>query len=144
MPVGELFIDSSAWFRYVMRGRSRDEDSEHTAVRGQIDRCVREHVPLCTTNLVVSETHQLLLLRADRALGLQFLRMLPIPRLDVVGSTPDLEERAVRNWIEPYDDHDFSLCDAVSFAVMKDRGIRQALALDRHFAAAGFEVLPGR
>lgn len=144
MPAGEVFVDTSVWFRYVMRGRSREEDAEHAAVRGEIDRSVRERLPLCTTNLVVSETHQLLLRRGSRALGLQFLRMLPIPGLDVVASTPDLEERAMRDWIEPYDDHDFSLCDAVSFAVMKDRGIRQALALDRHFAAAGFEVLPRR
>jgi predicted nucleic acid-binding protein len=29
----------------------------------------------------------------------------------------------------------------VSFAVMRERGIREVLALDRHFAAAGFTAL---
>lgn len=34
-----------------------------------------------------------------------------------------------------------SLVDFTSFEVMRLRGIRQALALDRHFAEAGFELL---
>jgi predicted nucleic acid-binding protein len=36
----------------------------------------------------------------------------------------------------------FSLTDAVSFAVMAERGIREALALDHHFSSAGFLVVP--
>jgi len=46
--------------------------------------------------------------------------------------------RAVR-----FDDQPCSLADAVSFAVMKQRGIRDALTLDRHFGIAGFTVIPG-
>jgi predicted nucleic acid-binding protein len=30
----------------------------------------------------------------------------------------------------------------VSFEVMRERGIRQALALDEHFTLAGFELVP--
>jgi predicted nucleic acid-binding protein len=36
----------------------------------------------------------------------------------------------------------FSLTDAVSFAVMAERGIKEALALDHHFSAAGFLTVP--
>jgi len=50
--------------------------------------------------------------------------------------------QAQREWLERFDDQDFSLTDAVSFAVMTKRGIREALALDRHFCVAGFSVLP--
>jgi predicted nucleic acid-binding protein len=35
------------------------------------------------------------------------------------------------------------LADAVSFAVMTDRGIADALTLDHHFAVAGFSMVPG-
>ena len=43
---------------------------------------------------------------------------------------------------ERYDDRDFSLADAVSFEVMAQRGVREALTLDHHFAAAGFVAVP--
>jgi predicted nucleic acid-binding protein len=48
----------------------------------------------------------------------------------------------VAEWLERYDDQDFSFADAVSFAVMTERGITDALTLDRHFQGAGFRVLP--
>ena len=35
----------------------------------------------------------------------------------------------------------WSLSDSIPFAVMRDRGIRQALAYDHHFEQAGFEAL---
>jgi len=35
-----------------------------------------------------------------------------------------------------------SLCDAASFIVMRDRHVRRALTLDRHFQDAGFELVP--
>jgi predicted nucleic acid-binding protein len=34
------------------------------------------------------------------------------------------------------------LADAVSFAVIKRRGIGAAIAQDRHFMTAGFETMP--
>ena len=36
-----------------------------------------------------------------------------------------------------------SLVDCVSFEVMRRRGITRAFAFDRHFADAGFELVPG-
>jgi len=35
----------------------------------------------------------------------------------------------------------YSLCDAVSFVLMRDRGIREALSTDHHFEQAGFSIL---
>lgn len=43
-------------------------------------------------------------------------------------------------WLARYDDQDFSFADAVSFAVMTERGIREALTLDHRFAVAGFRA----
>lgn len=54
----------------------------------------------------------------------------------------DLERAAVDRWLRRFNDQRLSLADAVSFEVMKARGIRQALALDEHFAMAGFERVP--
>lgn len=38
-------------------------------------------------------------------------------------------------------DKTYSLCDAVSFVLMRERGITEALTTDRHFAQEGFERL---
>ncbi len=35
-----------------------------------------------------------------------------------------------------------SLTDWMSFVVMRDRGIQQAFAFDRHFSFQGFELVP--
>lgn len=94
-----------------------------------------------TTNLVIAETHALLLRRTTRDTALAFVqRARESPNL-VVSSTTELEAAAVADWLERYSDQDFSFTDAVSFAVMAGRGIRDALTLDRHFATAGFRVV---
>lgn len=38
-------------------------------------------------------------------------------------------------------DKTYSLCDAVSFVIMKERNIQQALTTDRHFEQEGFHRL---
>jgi predicted nucleic acid-binding protein len=38
-------------------------------------------------------------------------------------------------------DKSYSLCDAVSFVLMRERGISDALTTDRHFEQAGFRRL---
>ena len=38
-------------------------------------------------------------------------------------------------------DKTYSLCDAVSFALMRNRGIQEALSTDHHFEQAGFTAL---
>ena len=60
----------------------------------------------------------------------------------MVRSTRALEARAVVDWLERYADQDFSFTDAVSFAVMAERAIPEALTLDRHFATARFRMRP--
>jgi len=48
---------------------------------------------------------------------------------------------ALTNWIHRFTDQRFTLCDAVSFEVMRRERITTALALDRHFASAGYRTL---
>ena len=52
----------------------------------------------------------------------------------------ELEEAAEEEWLGRFTDQDFSLTDAVSFTVMAERGIEEALTLDHHFATAGFAL----
>lgn len=133
----ELFVDTSAWYPVVLA-----DHPDHAAVAAVMQAALRSGTRLVTTNLVVAETHALLLHRAGRALALAFAQAAMEPSTVVVPSSPDLEHIGIKDWLARYADQDFSLTDAVSFAVMKRRGIVRAIALDRHFATAGFETVP--
>lgn len=140
MPrVAELFIDTSAWYPLVVRTHP-----DHQAVASSLREQVAAGVRVVTTNLVVSETHALLMRRASRAVALGFVQRVRQPPNLVVASSESLEREAIEQWLATFSDQAFSLCDAVSFAVMSRRGIAEALTLDRHFASAGFEMRPGK
>ncbi len=52
-----------------------------------------------------------------------------------------LVSEAMSNWLDRFQDHSFSLADAVSFESMRRERITQAFAFDEHFVTAGFELL---
>jgi hypothetical protein len=138
MPA-ELFVDTSAWYPLVVRSHA-DHERVAAALRERVVRGAR----VVTTNLVVAETHALLLHRTGRAPALAFARTVREAPNVIVTSSPDVEERALMDWVERFADQDFSFADGVSFTVMRERGIVEALTLDRHFATAGFRLVPGR
>jgi len=69
--------------------------------------------------------------------------MRSIHNLIIVYSNPDIEAQA-EAILRHYSDQDFSYTDAVSFAVMRQRGIAEAFAFDNHFLTAGFTLVPAR
>jgi predicted nucleic acid-binding protein len=63
------------------------------------------------------------------------------PQHDVIQVDAALESEAVERWMRARADKTYSLCDAVSFEVMRREKISKALAYDRHFASAGYQIL---
>ncbi len=96
-----------------------------------------------TSNHVLGETWTLLRRRAGHPLALRFLEAVGrIPQLDIVYLDEGLESEAWR-WLRAHDERPYSFVDATSFAVMRSRRVREALAFDADFTAAGFvEVRP--
>lgn len=133
----ELFVDTSAWYALAVSSAPHHKKVSDT-MRRRIERGAR----IVTTNLIVAETHALLLRRAGRKVALTFAGEVRRTPNIVVTSSAEYEESAIADWLEKFDDQLFSFTDAVSFAVMSDRGIPEALALDHHFAVAGFVVIP--
>ena len=133
----ELFVDTGAWYALAL-----PRDPAHARLARALRERVARGVRIVTTNLIVAETHALLLRRVGRGAAESFARMVVAPPNLVVTSTPELEAAALDEWIGRFGDQDFSLTDAVSFAAMAERGIREALTQDRRFAAAGFVVVP--
>lgn len=135
--MAEVFVDTSAWYPLVV-----GDHADHSRVRAAVEDAIRAGARLVTTNLVVSETHALLLHRAGRESALRFVQYVSQPPMLVIDSSAELEKRALNDWLTTYQDQRFSLADGVSFAVMKARGITQALSLDVHFSFAGFRMVP--
>jgi predicted nucleic acid-binding protein len=97
---------------------------------------------LLTTHLVLAETVTFLRRRGGWELSCRAGRaLLDSPAIDVVGLDAGQLAAAWQEFTRNPDPK-LSLCDAASFIVMRDGGIRRAFTLDRHFADAGFEVVP--
>jgi predicted nucleic acid-binding protein len=131
-----IFVDTSYWI--ALRNRS---DTHHAQAGSLLQARDREH--LVTTNHVRGETWTYLRRRAGHRSATAFLDAADrSPRLEVVFVTKELEAQALR-WLRRHDEREYSFVDATSFAVMKAMRLREALAFDGDFAAAGFvEVRP--
>ena len=131
----EFFVDTSAWYPLLVA-----KHPDHARLATALRALIRNRRRLVTTNLVVAETHALLLRRVSASAALAFVRTVDEAPNVVIRSTRDLEVEAERDWLVRYADQDFSLTDAVSFAVITNRRIRDALSLDHHFEVAGFQL----
>jgi predicted nucleic acid-binding protein len=131
----ELFVDTSGWYPLALR-----TSPDHRAVADALRRHVARGARIVTSNLIVAETHALLLRRVGRRAAMTFVHHVGEPPNLVVYATPELNRVALRDWLDRFDDQAFSLTDAVSFAIMTERRIRTALALDPHFRIAGFDI----
>jgi predicted nucleic acid-binding protein len=138
MALEELFVDTSAWYPLVAASHP-DHQRLSAAMRASVERRVR----IVTSNLVIAESHALIVHRAGIAPALRYVQLVRASPNVVVTSDEQLEDAAVNEWLARYTDQPFSMVDAVSFAIMSARGIRSALTLDRHFAVAGFQMVTG-
>jgi predicted nucleic acid-binding protein len=133
-----LFVDAGGWIDTI------DPRDKHSAAATEFfrDAAFSKYAGLVTTNLVVAETHASLIGARDRHTAIRFLTLIESSaRVNIVYSNREVERRAMQILIK-YADQDLSYCDAVSFAVMKELGIRDAFAFDSHFGTMGFRRLP--
>ena len=128
-----IFVDSSFWLGQAMR-----RDGRH----GEAVKLARVHSTsvLVTSNLVVGETWTFLRRRAGHLVAMAWH-----DRATVVARRIERVEEALEAeawaWLRVHDERPYSFVDATSFAVMRRLGIREALAFDGDFAAAGFVEL---
>jgi len=132
-----LFLDTSAWFAALSA-----KEYGHTLCRQAYREAIERGAALLTTSLVVAEMHVLLSRRVSMPFARRFLEALNDDQHEVVCPDAEFLWRATSRWIARYPDQDFSLCDAVSFEVMRARRVTKALALDHHFTIAGYETAP--
>jgi predicted nucleic acid-binding protein len=96
---------------------------------------------LVTTQYVLTEVADALSAPQDRAKFLALLVLLESdPSVTIVPGSNDLFRRGVALY-QARPDKDWPLTDCISFIVMDDEGLTEALTADRHFSQAGFRTL---
>jgi predicted nucleic acid-binding protein len=129
-----IFVDTSFW---IAVGQPRDARHDEAAL------LQRRHgsSPLTTSNHVRGETWTFLRRRVGHWAAVDFLdRLERTQRLRVEYVDHGLEADAL-TWLRRHDEREYSFVDATSFALMRRLRIREALAFDGDFAAAGFVEL---
>lgn len=128
------FVDTSALFAFLDRGAA-----DHDAVVRAMTPVLAERTGV-THNYVVVEAEALLHRRRGGGPSRRLMQDI-LPLIEVAWITPELHARAVESHLADHRRRT-SLADHASFVVMRERGIREALALDGHFREAGFVVKP--
>jgi uncharacterized protein len=132
-----LFLDTAGWFA-AMSPREKG----HQAARDAYADAARRGVDLVTTPFVIAELHALILRWRSTADGQRFLAVaMDAAAHRVIAPDGELIQAAIDRWIGRYGDQPFSLCDAISFEVMRRERLPRALTFDHHFVVAGFETL---
>ena len=129
------FADTSWWVALVLPDDARHQDAEAMLARvGAVQRVL-------TTNLVMGETWTFLRRKDTHRTAVGFVDRIKAlesaGKLTVHAVTGEQESKAW-NWLRRHDERRYSFVDATGFEVMRARRLREALAFDNDFAAAGF------
>jgi predicted nucleic acid-binding protein len=109
------------------------DDADHEGAVAVAHRLAADARPSFITNYIEVETHALLLRKLGRAIAREWLLGGGLP---VLRALPHEEEQA-KAILARHADKDWSLCDAISFAVLESRRVRTAFSFDRHFGQYG-------
>lgn len=131
-----VFVDTAAWLAIV----NKSDELHQTAL--QVKKNLTENnVGLTTTDFVVIETANSLSRLPMRRLATELIEFIMYSGLvGLVKANHDLIERAC-NLYKSRTDKEWSLTDCISFVVMKQNRIKDALTNDHHFEQSGFKIL---
>lgn len=133
-----VFLDTSA-----LKAVFDKDDEFHQKAISFWDKAKSEKIGFVTSNFILDEFYTLARSHLGKSAALQFHQ-------DLVESAPQLKitriviKDEVKAWkyFEKLPDRRLSFTDCTSFAVMERAGLKEVFAFDKHFARAGFKVLP--
>jgi predicted nucleic acid-binding protein len=133
---GDVFVDAS----YVI-ALGIPADEAHAKAAEWADWLRRNPVGLVTTRPVLLEIGDMLAKYRFREAAVQVLETVEQDRrITVVPLSEALYAEALALF-RSRNDKEWGLTDCVSFVVMQQRGLRDALTTDHHFEQAGFRAL---
>ena len=109
------------------------DDADHARAVTVARELATERRPSFITNYIEAEAHALLVRKLGRALAREWLLTGGLP---VVRVLPAEEQRA-KEILARHADKDWTLCDAISFAVLEARHVARAFTFDHHFRQYG-------
>jgi len=128
-----LFADTSFYLAYLV-----ERDAWHSRAMSLSEGL---ELPTVTTAWVLTELANTLSAPWERANFVRFISLLrDDATCEVVPASQLLFDAGLRLYAERQD-KGWSLTDCISFVVMRERGIAEALTADRHFEQAGFVAL---
>jgi predicted nucleic acid-binding protein len=109
------------------------DDRDHARAAAVARDIAREARPSFVTNYIEAEAHALLVRKLGRTVARQWLLAGGLPVVRVLPA----EEQKAREILGRHSDKDWTLCDAISFAVVEMREVGRAFTFDRHFRHYG-------
>lgn len=109
------------------------DDADHERAVAVARTIASERRPSFVTNYIEAEAHALLVRKLGRAIARAWLLTGGLP---VLPALPTEEQRA-KELLVRYADKDWTLCDAISFAVLDARQVTRAFTFDHHFRQYG-------
>lgn len=132
--MNEVFADTSGWASFFL-----EDDLHHAKAFSLMTQWKQQNRHVVTTNYILSELIVLLGSRGQqRSVVLNFIETIRSDDwVEIVHIDETLDEKAWQLLAKRLDKK-WSLVDAVSFIVMEERGMTEALTADHHFEQAGF------
>lgn len=128
-----LFADTYYFLALLHRG-----DAAHSKAVALAEKVTN---PVVTTAWVLTEVGDALSAPSFRLLFVKLVEALRAdPACTIVPPSPALFDAGVRLYADR-SDKEWTLTDCISFVVMHEYGITEALTGDRHFQQAGFTLL---
>ncbi|NJN38904.1 MAG: type II toxin-antitoxin system VapC family toxin [Acaryochloridaceae cyanobacterium CSU_3_4] len=132
----EFFLDTS--FAIALSSVTDQNHLQAVQLANQIE---TNKIPLVTTQAILLEIGNALSKQRYRAAAIELLESLETDSsVETVIVTNSLYQLAF-NLFKQREDKEWGLVDCISFIVMQDRGIIDALTADTHFQQAGFRAL---
>lgn len=131
--LNRIFVDTG--FVVVLINQ---RDQYHQQAAELADRFERH--PLIVTNAVLLEISNALVRNYKKEAIEVIEQFLASDEVEVIHLTPQLFAQAFSQY-RMYQDKEWGLVDCISFIVMREARVRQALTFDRHFVQAGSQVL---
>ena len=131
----EFFLDTS--FAIAL---SAITDQNHAKAVELAEQIEAQNIRLVTTQAILLEIGNALSKQKYRTGAIQLLESLELdPNVEIIPVTNELYNAAFQLF-RSRQDKEWGLVDCISFVVMQNRGIADALTADEHFNQAGFRA----
>jgi len=126
-------IRSVLWDSSAILALLDADDADHARAVAVAREIASEGRPSFITNYAEAEAHALLVRKLGRTIARQWLLTGGLPVVPVLPA----EEHKAKDILARHADKDWTLCDAISFAVVDSRHVSRAFTFDHHFRQYG-------